>query len=276
MKNENILIIESGQTEKNYWTDLWRYRELFYILSWRDITVRYKQTAIGIAWAILRPLLTMVVFTVIFGRLAKLPGDGSAPYPIMVYAAMLPWQFFSSSVSDASNSLITNTQLITKVYFPRIIIPISSVVTSFVDFLVSFVILIFLMMFYKFTPSWNILLLTVFVLISFLVSSGIGLYFAALNVKYHDFRYIVSFIVQFGLYISPVGFSSNIVPEKYRLLYSLNPMVGVIDGVRWAILGGESMIYWPGFVLSIGVTTFFLFLGIYQFRKVEKKFADII
>jgi lipopolysaccharide transport system permease protein len=276
MKNENILIIEAGRTEKNYWTDLWRYRELFYILSWRDITVRYKQTAIGIAWAILRPLLTMVVFTVIFGRLAKLPSDGHAPYPIMVYAAMLPWQFFSSSVSEASNSLVANTQLITKVYFPRIIIPISSVVTSFVDFLIAFVILIFLMMFYKFTPSWNILSLPVFVLISFLTASGIGLYITALNVKYRDFRYIVPFVIQFGLYISPVGFSSSIVPEKYRLLYSLNPMVGVIDGFRCAILSGESMIYWPGFVLSIGVTTFFLFLGIYQFRKMEKTFADII
>ena len=276
MKNENLLIIEPGRTEKNYWTDLWRYRELFYILSWRDITVRYKQTAIGIAWAILRPLLTMVVFTVIFGKLAKLPSDGHAPYPIMVYAAMLPWQFISSSVSEASNSLIANTQLITKVYFPRIIIPISSVATNLVDFLISFVILIFLMIFYKFTPSWNILLLPVFLLISFLTASGIGFYITVLNVKYRDFRYIAAFIIQFGLYISPVGFSSSIIPEKYRLLYSLNPMVGVIDGFRWAILGGESMIYWPGFVLSIGVTTFFLCLGLYQFRKMEKQFADII
>jgi lipopolysaccharide transport system permease protein len=276
MKNENLLIIEPGRIEKNYWTDLWRYRELFYILSWRDITVRYKQTVIGIAWAILRPLLTMVVFTVIFGKLAKLPSDGHAPYPLMVYAAMLPWQFFSSSVSEASHSLITNTQLITKVYFPRIIIPISSVVTSFVDFLISFAILIFLMIFYQFTPSWNILLLPVFPLLAFLTASGIGLYITALNVKYRDFRYIVPFIVQFGLYVSPVGFSSSIVPENYRLLYSLNPMVGVIDGFRWAILGGASMIYWPGFVLSIGVTVVFLWLGIYQFRKMEKKFADII
>jgi lipopolysaccharide transport system permease protein len=276
MKNENLLIIEPGRIEKNYWTDLWRYRELFYILSWRDITVRYKQTVIGIAWAILRPLLTMVVFTVIFGKLAKLPSDGHAPYPLMVYAAMLPWQFFSSSVSEASHSLITNTQLITKVYFPRIIIPISSVVTSFVDFLISFAILVLLMIFYQFTPSWNILLLPVFPLLAFLTASGIGLYITALNVKYRDFRYIVPFIVQFGLYVSPVGFSSSIVPENYRLLYSLNPMVGVIDGFRWAILGGASMIYWPGFVLSVGVTAVFLWLGIYQFRKMEKKFADII
>lgn len=276
MKNENILIIEAGRTEKHYWADLWRYRELFYILSWRDIAVRYKQTIIGILWAIIRPLLTMVVFTVVFGKFAKLPSDGNAPYAIMVYAAMLPWQFFSSSVSEASHSLVDNTQLITKVYFPRIIIPISSVVTSFIDFLVSFAILIFLMGYFQFAPSWNILFLPVFLLIAFLTAAGIGLYITALNVKYRDFRYIVPFIVQFGLYISPVGFSSSVVPDKYRLLYSLNPMVGVIDGFRWAILGAESTIYPPGFILSIGVMLFFLFLGIFKFRKMEKTFADII
>ena len=276
MKNESTLIIEAGRAEKHYWADLWRYRELFYILSWRDIAVRYKQTAIGIAWAILRPLLTMVVFTVIFGRLAKLPSDGNVPYAIMVYAAMLPWQFFASSVSDSSNSLIDNAQLITKVYFPRIIIPISSVVTGSIDFLVSFTILIFLMVYFQFTPSWNILFLPVFLLVAFLIAAGVGLYITALNVKYRDFRYIVPFIVQFGLYISPVGFSSSIVPEKYRLLYSMNPMVGVIDGFRWAILGVKSTIYLPGFLMSIGVMLFFLILGVYKFRKMEKTFADII
>jgi lipopolysaccharide transport system permease protein len=276
MKNENILIIEAGRAEKHYWADLWRYKELFYILSWRDITVRYKQTAIGILWAVLRPLLTMIVFTVIFGRLAKLPSDGNVPYAIMVYVAMLPWQFFASSVSESSNSLVDNTQLITKVYFPRIIIPISSVVTSFIDFLVSFVILIFLMAYFQFTPSWNILFLPVFLMVAFFTAAGAGLYITALNVKYRDFRYIVPFIVQFGLYISPVGFSSSIVPEKYRLLYSMNPMVGVIDGFRWAILGAKSTIYLPGFLMSIGVMLFFLILGIYKFRKMEKTFADII
>ncbi len=276
MKNENILIIESGRAEKHYWADLWRYRELFYILSWRDIAVRYKQTAIGVLWAILRPLLTMVVFTVIFGKLAKLPSDGNAPYAIMVYAAMLPWQFFSSSITESSNGLISNTQLITKVYFPRIIIPISSVVTSFIDFLVSFAILIVLMAYFRFTPNWNILFLPVFLLIAFLTATGVGLYITALNVKYRDFRYIVPFIVQFGLYISPVGFSSSIVPEKFRLLYSLNPMVGVIDGFRWAILGGKSTINLSSFLMSIGVMVFFLILGIYKFRKMEKTFADII
>lgn len=276
MKNEETLIIEAGRAEKHYWLDLWRYRELFYILSWRDIAVRYKQTAIGVAWAILRPFLTMVVFTIIFGKLARLPSEGSAPYAIMVFAAMLPWQFFSSSVSDSSNSLISNTQLITKVYFPRVIIPISSIVTSFIDFLISFVILILLMAYYKFMPSWNIIYLPVFILIAFITAAGIGIYITALNVKYRDFRYIIPFIVQFGLYISPVGFSSSIIPEKYRLLYSMNPMVGAIDGFRWAILGGKSVIYLPGFLMSIGVMLFFLILGIYKFRKMEKTFADII
>jgi lipopolysaccharide transport system permease protein len=276
MATETKLIIEAGRTEKHYWADLWRYRELFYILSWRDISVRYKQTVIGVLWAFLRPFLTMVVFTVIFGKLAKLPTEGNAPYAIMVYAAMLPWQFFASSVSEASNSLIGNTQLITKVYFPRLIIPVSSVITSFIDFLVSFVILIALMIYYRFMPSVNIILLPVFLLVAFTAAMGIGLYITALNVKYRDFRYVIPFLVQFGLYISPVGFSSSIVPEKYRLLYSLNPMVGVIDGFRWAIIGGDSAISWPGFCLSLAVMTGFLALGIRTFRKMEKTFADVI
>jgi lipopolysaccharide transport system permease protein len=270
------LIIEAGRTERHYWKDLWRYRELFYILSWRDISVRYKQTAIGVVWAFLRPFLTMVVFTVVFGKLAKLPTEGNAPYAIMVYAAMLPWQFFANSVSEASNSLIGNTQLITKVYFPRLIIPSSSVITSFIDFLISFVILVALMIYYRFMPSVNILLLPAFLLVAFTAAMGIGLYITALNVKYRDFRYVIPFIVQFGLYVSPVGFSSTIVPEKWRLLYSLNPMVGVIDGFRWAIIGGESALYWPGFLLSLVVMTGFLALGIRTFRKMEKGFADVI
>lgn len=276
MKKENILILEAGRAEKHYWSDLWRYRELFYILSWRDIAVRYKQTVIGVLWAVLRPLLTMIVFTVIFGRLAKLPSDGNAPYAIMVFAAMLPWQFFASSISESGNSLISNTQLITKVYFPRIIIPISSVVTSIIDFFVSFVILILLMVYFRFMPGWNILVLPAFLLIAFLTAVGVGLYITALNVKYRDFRYIVPFIVQFGLYVSPVGFSSSVVPEKYRLLYSLNPMVGVIDGFRWSILGEGTTFYLPGFLVSVGVMFFFLFLGICKFRKMERTFADII
>jgi len=276
MKNKDTLSIEAGRAEKHYWADLWRYKELFYILSWRDVSVRYKQTVIGVLWALVKPFLTMIVFTVLFGKLAKFPSDGNAPYAIMVYAAMLPWQFFASSVSDSSNSLVDNVQLITKVYFPRIIIPISSVMTSFIDFLVSFVILILLMIFFRFTPSWHIVFIPLFLMIAFVTASGAGLFITALNVKYRDFRYIIPFIVQFGLYVSPVGFSSSIIPEKYRLLYSLNPMVGVIDGFRWAILGAKSSIYLPGFLISIGVMASLLVLGIYKFRKMEKTFADII
>ncbi|OGT06705.1 MAG: phosphate ABC transporter permease [Gammaproteobacteria bacterium GWF2_41_13] len=276
MKSENTLVIEAGRAEKHYWLDLWRYRELFYILSWRDITVRYKQTIIGVLWAILKPFLTMIVFTIIFGRLAKLPSDGNTPYAIMVYAAMIPWQFFSSAVSDASNSLVDNAQLITKIYFPRIIIPISSIVTNFIDFLISFVILIILMIYFKFMPSWHIIFLPFFVLILLFTAASIGVYITALNVKFRDFRYVIPFLVQFGLYISPVGFSSSVVPEKYRLLYSLNPMVGVIDGFRWAILGGKSPFYLYGFIISLGIICSFLVLGIYIFRKTEKTFADII
>jgi lipopolysaccharide transport system permease protein len=270
------LIIEAGRTERHYWRDLWRYRELFAFLAWRNILVRYKQTVLGAAWALLRPFLTMVVFTVVFGKLAKLPSDGAAPYAIMVFAALLPWQFFSNALSEASSSLIGNANLISKVYFPRLIIPTSSVITSFVDFLISGVILIALMAWYQFVPSWRIVTLPLFIAIAFAASMGAGLWLTALNVKYRDFRYIVPFIVQFGLYISPVGFSSGIVPEQYRLLYSLNPMVGVIDGFRWAILGGESNIYWPGFCLSLGVVAVLLIYGVYYFRKTEKSFADVI
>ena len=276
MNDKYEIIIEPGRSEKNYWTDLWRYRELFYILSWRDISVRYKQTVIGILWALIRPLLTMVVFTVIFGKMAKFPSDGNAPYAIMVYAGMLPWQFFSSAITATSNSLIGNTQLITKVYFPRLIIPASSIITSFVDFIISFIILIFLMFYFSFLPTWKLAYLLGFLIITFLTALGFGLFITSLNVKYRDFRYIVPFIVQLGLYISPVGFSSSVIPEKYRLLYSLNPMVGVIDGFRWSILGDNSSIYIPRFILSIFVAVIFLIIGLIKFRKMEKTFADII
>ena len=275
-KRENQeLVIEAGRAEKNYWKDLWLYRELFYILSWRDIKVRYKQTVIGAAWSIIRPLLTMIVFTVIFGRVAKLPTEGSAPYAIMVYAAMLPWQFFANSLSEASNSLIGNTNLITKIYFPRMIIPASSVIVSLVDFAISFGLMIILLFWFRFLPPWQIILLPIFIVLGFFASFGISLYITALNVKFRDFRYIIPFIVQFGLYLSPVGFSSSVVPEKWRLLYSVNPMVGVIDGFRWCIIG-ENKMYWPGFGVSFAVIIFFCFLGVYYFRKTEKSFADNI
>jgi lipopolysaccharide transport system permease protein len=273
--NTKELVIEAGRAERQYWRDLWNYRELFYFLAWRDILVRYKQTVIGIAWALIRPFLTMVVFTVVFGSLAKLPSQG-APYPILVFAAMLPWQFFANALSECSNSLIANSNLISKVYFPRLIVPTSSVIVSFVDFLISGMILLGLMAWYDFVPGWRILTLPFFILIAFAASMGVGLWLAALNVEYRDFRYIVPFIVQFGLYISPVGFSSSIVPQQWRLLYSLNPMVGVIDGFRWAILGGDTTIYLPGFVLSVGLVGFLLVTGIWYFRRMERTFADVI
>lgn len=269
------LIIEAGRTESQYWKDLWRYRELFYFLAWRDIIVRYKQTAIGIAWALIRPFLTMVVFTIVFGNLAKLPSEG-VPYPILVFSAMLPWQFFASALTECSNSLISNANLISKVYFPRLIVPASAVIVSFVDFLISGMILLALMAWYNFVPNWRILTLPIFVMIAFAASMGAGLWLSALNVKYRDFRYIVPFIVQFGLYISPVGFSSNIVPQNWRLLYSINPMVGVIDGFRWAILKGDTTLYLPGFLLSLLLVTVFFVSGVWYFRKTERTFADEI
>ncbi|NET72236.1 MAG: ABC transporter permease [Sphaerospermopsis sp. SIO1G2] len=269
------LVIEAGKTEKQYWQDIWKYRELFYFLAWRDILVRYKQTTIGIAWALIRPVLTMLVFTIVFGRLAKLPSEG-VPYPILVFAAMLPWQFFANSLSECSNSLITNANLVSKVYFPRLVVPTSAVVVSFVDFMISGMILLALMIWYNFVPGWRIFTLPLFISIAFAASMGAGLWFASLNVQYRDFRYIVPFIVQFGLYISPVGFSSSVVPEQWRLIYSLNPMVGVIDGFRWAILGSESNLYLPGFILSLVIVFSLLFSGIWFFRKMERNFADVI
>lgn len=273
---QHTLIIENGLAERHYWRDLWRYRELFFVLAWRDVSVRYKQTVIGLAWALIQPLLTMVVFTVIFGKVAKLPTEGMAPYALLVYAGLLPWQFFASSLSGASNSISGNANLIGKVYFPRLIVPTAAIVVSFVDFMISFVILIGLMLWYQFMPGWQILTLPLFVVMAFLASIGPGLWITSLNVKYRDFRYIIPFMVQFGLYVSPVGFSSAVVPEEWRLLYSLNPVVGVIDGFRWAILGGESHLYWPGFALSWVLIIFFLWLGIKKFRQMEKSFADLI
>jgi lipopolysaccharide transport system permease protein len=272
---KNKIIIEAGRSERNYWNDLWEYRELFYFLAWRDILVRYKQTAIGIIWALLRPLLIMLVFTLVFGKLAKLP-SGGAPYPIMVFSAMLPWHFFATSFAEAGNSLIANANMISKVYFPRLVMPTSAVIVGFVDFLISFTILLLLMFWYGFIPDGRIIILPLFILMAFAASMAGGIWIAALNVRYRDFRYIIPFIVQFGLYISPVGFTSSIVPDKWRLLYSLNPMVGVIDGFRWAILGGEYHLYWPGFLLSISLVTIILITGIINFRKTEKTFADII
>jgi lipopolysaccharide transport system permease protein len=273
---QNVNVIEAGRSEAHYWLDLWRYRELFRVLAWRDLSVRYKQTVIGVLWALIRPFLTIVVFTVIFGRIAKLPTDGNTPYALMVCVGLLPWTFFSTGLSEASNSLILNEKLITKVYFPRMIVPVATIVVAFVDFLIGFCILLGLMSWYRFLPDWRLVVLPAFILLAFFSSVGPSLWITSLNVKYRDFRYVIPFIVQFGLYISPVGFSSSVVPEQWRLLYSLNPIVGVIDGFRWSILRGQSELYLPGLATSVAVTVFFLWFGVHQFRKFERSFADLI
>jgi lipopolysaccharide transport system permease protein len=274
------LVLEAGRTERHYWRDLWRYRELLYILAWRDVTVRYKQTAVGVAWALLQPLAQMLVMVVIFSSVAGLPSDGKAPYALMVFAAMLPWQFFATSISSASMSIVGNAHLISKVYFPRLLIPAAAVVTSIVDFLIAFAILVALMIWYGYAPTWRMLTLPVFVLLALLAAFGPGLLITALNTEYRDFRYVVPFIVQFGLYVSPVGFSGQVIRERFGdaifLLYSLNPMVGVIEGFRWAILGGEAQLHlWP-LVLSCGLSIMFLLLGALYFRRLERRFADVI
>lgn len=269
------IIIEPNKTIKHFWQELWQYRELFFFLAWRDILVLYKQTIIGVAWSVLRPFLTMVVFTIVFGKIAKLP-SGNTPYPLLVYAAMLPWHFFSNILSESGNALILNTNLISKVYFPRIIIPTTCMIVSLIDWLISFGLFIILMMWYAFMPNWKILMLPFLLVLAALTSLGMGYWIAALNVKYRDFRYVIPFLVQFGLYLSPVGFSSDIIPEQWRLLYSLNPMVGVIDGFRWALLGAEVEMYWQGFWLSVSLAIGLFVFGIWFFMKLERQLADVI
>lgn len=270
------LVLEAGRGDRQYWHDVWRYRELFLILAWRDVAVRYKQTLLGIAWAFMRPFLTMVVFTVVFGQLAKLPPGGPVPYAVMVFAGLLPWTLFSSILGDASSSVLNNANLIGKVFFPRLLVPMATVMVALIDFAVSLVILAGLMLWYGVVPGWQILLLPVFVALTLAAAIGPALWASALVVKYRDFRFVVPFVVQIGLYASPVGFSSSVVPEQWRLLYSLNPMVGIIDGFRWCIVGGESPIYMPGFIVSLGVIAALLWIGITAFRRIERGFADLI
>jgi homopolymeric O-antigen transport system permease protein len=272
----HVLVLEPGRAERHYWRDLWTYRELFAILAWRDVAVRYKQTVIGVAWAIVRPFLTMVIFTIVFNHLAGLPSESAAPYPVLVFAGMLPWFLFSSILADGSGSIVSNANLIDKVYFPRIIIPASTVVTALVDFTINLLMLAALMTWYGFAPSWRFLLLPGFVILAVLASLGPALFITAMNVRYRDFRYVIPFIVQFGLYVSPVGFSSAVVPEQWRFWYSLNPLVGVIDGFRWCILGADSTLYLPGFLSSLGVVALLLWLGVAHFRRTERTFADLI
>lgn len=269
------LVIEAGRAERQYWHDLWRYRELFLFFAWRDLLVRYKQTVVGISWSLIRPLLTMAILTVVFGKLGKMP-DGGVPYPLLVFCGMLPWLFFSTALNEASNSLVSNSSMISKVYFPRLAITVSSVITSLVDFIISCVFLVLLMMWYRFVPSSAVMFVPCFVLLVFAASLGVGLWVAALMVEYRDFRFIVPFVVQFGLYISPVGFQSSLVPERFRLLYALNPMVGIIDGFRWSLLGASRPIHWPTVAIAVTEVTLLLISGIWYFRKTERTFADVI
>jgi lipopolysaccharide transport system permease protein len=272
--------LEAGRAEKHYWLDLWRYRELFLILAWRDIAVRYKQTVVGVAWSLIQPLLTMVIMTIVFSKLAGLHSEGDAPYAILVLSGMLPWQFFANALASSGQSLVGNSTLISKIYFPRLLIPASTAGVAFVDFLISLLILAGMMIFYQFAPTWRLLLIPVLLVIAFVTSLGPGLLVGALTVQYRDFRFILPFAIQFGLYLCPVGFSSAVVREKLGdtlfLLYSLNPMVGVIDGFRWAILGGATSFYLPSFLISLSVAALLLGLGIWYFRKIERTFADII
>lgn len=270
------LIIEAGRTEQQYWRDLWLFRELFYILAWRDILVRYKQTVIGIAWAVIRPFVTVVVFTLVFNRIAKLEAPEGVPYALFVSVAMMPWQFFASALSEASGSLLNNSGLISKVYFPRLIIPAGSVITSLVDFAITLAMLAVLMVWYQYAPDWRVLTLPLFILLAFAAALGSGLFLCALNVKYRDFRYVVPFIVQFGLYVSPVGFSSTKVPEYLRVIYDLNPMVGVIDGFRWACLKGTVPLEMHTLASSVVVTAVMCAYGVWYFRRTEQTFADVI
>jgi lipopolysaccharide transport system permease protein len=270
------ILIEAGRTEGNYWRDIWHYRELLYFLAWRDVLVRYKQTVIGIAWALLRPLLTVAAFTIVFNKVAGLDAPGSIPYPLLVYAAMLPWQFFSTGLSEAGTSLIGNANLISKVYFPRLIVPTSALVTSLVDLVIILGLLVLLMAGYGYFPDFRVLALPLFIGLAFGAAFGTGLWLAALNVKYRDFRYVLPFIVQVGVYISPIGFSTNNVPADWRLAYSLNPLVGIIDGFRWSLLRGESPLSWLSLSVSVAVTSFMCVVGIWHFRRTERTFADVI
>lgn len=273
--NDNETIIEANGIERQYWRDVWKYRELLYFLAWRDLLVRYKQTVAGVAWAVVKPLLTTIIFTVLFGRIAKLP-SGGVEYPLLVMSGMLPWTFFSTAVSESGNSLVSNAGVISKVYFPRLIVPASSLVTTFADLTISAMILACLMTWYGHVPGPQVFLLPLFIVVAAAAALGAGLWLSALMVKYRDVRYIVPFAVQIGFFISPVGINAKVIPEKWQLLYSLNPMVGVINGFRWCILGGEQTIYWPGFLFSMLCIVLLIVFGLMYFRHTERGFADVI
>ena len=274
------LLIEPGRAEKNYWRDVWRYRELFYFLAWRDILVRYKQTVIGIAWAVLRPLLMTIIFTIFAGKVAGLKSPVGVPHALLVMAAMLPWQFFSTAMTEASNSLVGNANLISKVYFPRLVVPAGAVITSFVDFLITLGLMALFMVFYRFMPDGHIVFLPLFMLLAFGAAFGIGLWLCALNVEYRDFRYVIPFIVQFGIYISPVIYTSADIKAKLgetvSQFYALNPMVGVIDGFQWCLLRASAPLEISSVLTSVAMVVLLLVTGVWYFRKMERTFADVI
>lgn len=272
---ERVIRPQRGWMPINF-GELWRYRELFGFLAWRDILVRYKQTYLGVLWAVLQPVLTMVVFTILFGRFGKFPSEG-APYEVLIFAGLIPWNFFANALSESSNSLVVSSRIISKVYFPRLIIPASAVLSGLIDALIALVILAVLMVIYGVSFRPQLLLLPVFFGFAFLSAFAAGVWFAALNVKYRDVRYIVPFITRIGMYITPVGFVwASVVPESWKFWYSLNPLVGAIDGFRWCILGPQFEIYWPGFLVSNAVVLVLLAAGLIYFRTTERLFADLI
>lgn len=275
MSSPRLIVIANGSRDKSYWKDLWRHREMLFFLAWRDILVRYKQTIVGVSWVVIRPFLTMMVFTVVFGRIANLPSNG-LPYPLLVFTGMLPWFFFSSALTECSNSLVGNSNLLSKVYFPRLIVPVATILVCVVDYLVSTLLLIGMLAWYQHWPDWRIVFLPVFSLFTAMAAFGLGLWAAALNVRYRDFRHLIPFVLQLGIYISPVGYATNLIPEKWRALYWLNPMVGIIDGFRWSVLGQEAAVYWPSVGLALLACVGVLWSGLWYFRRYESTFADVI
>lgn len=273
--SQNVVVIEAGRTERHYWRDLWRYRELLWFLARRDVSVRYKQAVLGIGWAVARPLLAMLVFTLVFGRIAKLP-SGGAPYTLLVFCGMVPWFFFATAVGESSLSLVANANLLTKVYFPRLLLAASAILVALLDLLISTVLLMLLAISFGYGPTLRWLALPGFVALGLAAGLGLGLWFAALNVKYRDFQFIVPFVLQVGLYASPIGFSTSLIPEQWRLLYSLNPLVSIVDGFRWVVIGDRFVPRIDALILAVGITLALVLGGIWFFRRTERAFADVI
>jgi len=273
-RNAPSIVVEATRSWDLNFREIWDYRDLLFFLAWRDISIRYKQTVLGASWAVIQPFLTMILFTIFFGKLAAVPSEG-VPYPVFTFAALLPWQYFSTTLGNVANSLVNNSNLLSKVYFPRLLIPISSLLPPAVDFVIAFLVLLGMMIFYHLSPTSNVVLLPVFMLLALVTTLGAGLWLAALNVKYRDVRYIVPVMVQFGMFVSPVAYPSSLVPAPWRTLYALNPMAGVIEGFRWALLGTDTA---PGPLVAVSAVAALILLvsGLFYFRRTEKTFADVI